>query len=215
MAADRQPARAAPPDAWLKPGLLLGGLAPLVVTALRAWRGTLGANPINTALNQFGLLALLFLCASLAATPLKLTLGLTWPLRARRMLGLFAFFYASLHFLTYVALDRLGELSTIAEDLIERPFITVGFFAFCLLVPLALTSTRDAQKQLGFKRWQQLHRLSYLVAVLAIVHFIWRVKRDLTQPVAYAAILALLLAARLPGWWKQRERARYRRHADA
>jgi len=83
------------------------------------------------------------------------------------------------------------------------------------LVPLALTSTRNAQKQLGFKRWQQLHRLSYLVAVLAIVHFVWRVKRDLTQPLAYAAILALLLAARLPGWWKQRERARYRRHADA
>jgi methionine sulfoxide reductase heme-binding subunit len=210
-----QAARAATPDAWLKPGLLIGGLVPLIVTALRAWLGTLGANPINTALNQFGLLALLFLIASLSATPLKLIFALTWPLRVRRMLGLFAFFYASLHLLTYVALDRLGELSTIAEDLIERPFITVGFFAFCLLVPLALTSTRNAPKQLGFKRWQQLHRLSYLVALLAIVHFIWRVKRDLTQPVLYAVILALLLAARLPGWLKQRERARYRRHADA
>jgi methionine sulfoxide reductase heme-binding subunit len=180
------------PDAWLKPGLLLGGLLPLLVTFLRAAYGMLGANPINTALNQFGLLALIFLLASLAATPLKLALGITWPLRVRRTLGLFSFFYASLHLLTYVALDRLGELTTIAEDLIERPFITVGFLAFCLLVPLAITSTRKAQKQLGFKRWQQLHRLSYLVLLLAIVHFVWRVKRDLSQPVLYGLIAALL-----------------------
>jgi sulfoxide reductase heme-binding subunit YedZ len=175
----------------------------------------LGANPINTALNQFGLLALIFLLASLAATPLKLALGITWPLRVRRTLGLFSFFYASLHLLTYVALDRLGELTTIAEDLIERPFITVGFLAFCLLVPLAITSTRKAQKQLGFKGWQQLHRLSYLVLLLAIVHFVWRVKRDLSQPVLYGLIAALLLVVRVPEWLKQRERARYRRHADA
>jgi sulfoxide reductase heme-binding subunit YedZ len=203
------------PDAWLKPGLLIGGLVPLIVSSVRAALGGLGANPINTALNQLGLLALVFLLASLAATPLKIGLGITWPLRVRRMLGLFAFFYASLHLLTYVALDRLGELGTIAEDLIERPFITVGFFAFCLLVPLAITSTRKAQKQLGFKRWQKLHRLSYLVGVLAIVHFVWRVKRDLSQPVLYGLILALLLALRVPEWLKQRERARYRRHADA
>lgn len=202
-------------DAWLKPGLLIGGLLPLAATLLRAAWGSLGANPINTALNEFGLLALVFLLSSLSATPLKLMFGITWPLRARRMLGLFAFFYASLHLLTYVALDRLGELGTIAEDLIERPFITVGFFAFCLLVPLALTSTKNAQRQLGFKRWQQLHRLSYLVGVLAIVHFVWRVKRDLSQPVLYGAILALLLLMRVPGWLKERDRARYRRHADA
>jgi sulfoxide reductase heme-binding subunit YedZ len=206
---------AATPDAWLKPGLLIGGLLPLVVTCVRAALGALGANPINTALNQFGLLALVFLLASLAATPLKLVFGVTWPLRVRRMLGLFAFFYAALHLLTYVALDRLGELATIAEDLIERPFITVGFFAFCLLIPLAITSTRNAQKQLGFKRWQKLHRLSYLVGVLAIVHFVWRVKRDVSQPALYAAILGLLLLVRVPEWLKQRERARYRRHADA
>jgi sulfoxide reductase heme-binding subunit YedZ len=203
------------PDAWLKPGILIGALVPLAVTCVRAALGALGANPINAALNQFGLIALVFLLASLAATPLKAGFGITWPLRVRRMLGLFAFFYATLHLATYVLLDRLGELSTIAEDLIERPFITVGFFAFCLLVPLAITSTRNAQKQLGFKRWQQLHRLSYLVGLLAIVHFVWRVKRDLSQPVLYGAILAVLLAARVPGWLKGRERARYRRHADA
>jgi sulfoxide reductase heme-binding subunit YedZ len=203
------------PDAWLKPGLLIGGLVPLAVTCSRAALGALGANPINTALNQFGLLALVFLLASLAATPLKLAFGVTWPLRVRRMLGLFCFFYATLHLLTYVALDRLGELATIAEDLIERPFITVGFFAFFLLLPLAITSTRTAQKQLGFKRWQALHRLSYLVSLLAIVHFVWRVKRDLSQPVLFAAILLVLLIARVPEWLKQRERARYRRHADA
>lgn len=202
------------PDAWLKPGLLIGGLAPLLVTCVRVALGKLGANPINTALNQFGMLALIFLVASLAATPAKALLGLNWPLRVRRMLGLFSFFYASLHLLTYVGLDRLGELSTIAEDLIERPFITVGFFAFCLLVPLALTSTRNAQKQLGFKRWQKLHRLSYLVALLAIVHFVWRVKKDVSQPTVYAVLIGLLLAARVPGWVKERARARYRRHAE-
>jgi methionine sulfoxide reductase heme-binding subunit len=212
---ERPARKATTPDAWLKPGLLIGGLVPLIVTCVRAALGGLGANPINTALNQLGLLALVFLLASLAATPLKIGLGITWPLRVRRMLGLFAFFYATLHLLTYVALDRLGDFATIAEDLIERPFITVGFFAFCLLIPLAITSTRNAQKQLGFKRWQKLHRLSYLVALLAIVHFVWRVKRDLSQPVLYGAILAVLLALRVPEWLKQRERARYRRHADA
>jgi sulfoxide reductase heme-binding subunit YedZ len=203
------------PDAWLKPGILAGGLIPLFVTCVRAVFGKLGANPIQSALHQFGLLALVFLLASLAATPLKVCFGFSWPLRVRRMLGLFAFFYASLHFLTYVAIDRLGEIATIAEDLIERPFITVGFFAFCLLIPLALTSTRNAQKQLGFKRWQMLHRLSYLVGLLAIVHFVWRVKRDVSEPLIYGVMLLLLLSARVPEWLKQRERARYRRHADA
>ena len=191
--------RRAPPDAWLKPGLLLGALVPLGVTAARAALGTLGANPVATALNQFGLLALVFLLASLAATPLKRVLGLTWPMRVRRMLGLIAFFYASLHLLTYVLLDRLGELGTLLEDLAKRPFISVGALAFTLLVPLALTSTRSAQKRMGFKSWQALHRLSYVAAGLAIAHFVWREKKDISEPLVYCVLLALLLGVRLLG----------------
>jgi sulfoxide reductase heme-binding subunit YedZ len=184
-------------DPWLKPGLVLGGLTPLAVTAIRAGQGTLGANPVAIALNQFGLLALVVLLASLAATPLKRGFGLTWPLRVRRMLGLFSFFYASLHLLTYVLLDRLGELATLLEDVVKRPFITVGFTAFLLLVPLAVTSTRAAQKRMGFKPWQRLHRLSYLIGVLALVHFVWREKKDIREPLVYGALLALMLGARL------------------
>jgi len=198
-------ARRRPPDAWLKPGVLLGALAPLALTGARAARGTLGANPVEIALNQLGLLALVFLLASLAATPLKRVLGWTWPLRIRRMLGLLSFFYASLHLLTYVLLDRLGELATLLEDVAKRPFVTVGALAFTLLVPLALTSTRDAQKRMGFHSWQRLHRLSYLAAVLGIVHFVWRQKKDITEPLVYGAILALLLGLR---WLSGRRSAR-------
>lgn len=186
-----------PPDAWLKPGVLLGALVPLAVTGARAALGTLGANPVAIALNQFGLLALLFLLASLAATPLKRSLGWIWPTRIRRLLGLLAFFYASLHVLTYVLLDRLGELTTLLEDLGKRPFIAVGAFAFALLCPLALTSTRNAQKRMGFASWQRLHRLSYVIALLGVVHFTWAQKKDVREPLLYGASLALLLGIRL------------------
>jgi methionine sulfoxide reductase heme-binding subunit len=184
------------PDGWLKPGVLLGALAPLAVLVVGALRGTLGANPISEVINQLGLLALILLIASLAATPLKLLLGWTWPLRIRRLLGLLAFFYATLHMLSYVVVDRWGELATLAEDIAKRPFITVGLLAWALLVPLALTSTRASIKRMGFKSWQRLHRLAYLAAVLAIVHFVWRVKKDASEPFTYAAILATLLAVR-------------------
>jgi methionine sulfoxide reductase heme-binding subunit len=198
------------PDAWLKPGVLLGALFPLLAIGVRAARGTLGANPIAEVLNQLGLLALIFLIASLAATPIKLSFGYTWPLRIRRLLGLLAFFYASLHLLTYALLDRAGELGTLLEDLGKRPFITVGFLAWLLLVPLAITSTRAMIKTLGFARWKRLHQLSYLAGILGIVHFLWRVKKDASEPLTYGAILALLLGLRVYAWWQQRERARYR-----
>lgn len=197
------------PDAWLKPGVLVGSLVPLAGLALRALSGTLGANPIAEVLNQLGLLALIFLVASLASTPLKLLLGWKWPLRIRRMLGLLAFMYASLHLLTYALLDRAGELSTLLEDLGKRPFISVGFFAWLMLVPLAITSTNKMVKTLGFARWKRLHQLSYLVGILAIVHFWWRVKKDVSEPLTYGLILALLLAVRVLDWWKTRQRARY------
>jgi methionine sulfoxide reductase heme-binding subunit len=182
---------------WLKPGLLIGGLVPLAWLCVHAARGTLGADPIAVALNQLGLLALIFLLASLAATPLKLAFELSWPIRIRRMLGLFAFFYACLHFLLYALIDQQLALAAIAEDLQERRFIAVGFAAFVLLIPLAVTSTAAMTKRLGAKRWKLLHRLAYVAGVLAVVHFVWRVKRDFTQPMAYALVLAGLLLARI------------------
>jgi sulfoxide reductase heme-binding subunit YedZ len=197
------------PDVWLKPGLLVGSLVPLAALAVRASAGTLGANPIAEVLNQLGLLALIFLIASLAATPLKLLLGWKWPLRIRRLLGLLAFFYASLHLFTYALLDRVGELSTLFEDLGKRPFISVGFFAWLMLVPLAVTSTNKMVKTLGFSRWKRLHQLSYLVGILAIVHFWWRVKKDVSEPMTYGLILALLLSVRVLDWWNTRQGARY------
>jgi sulfoxide reductase heme-binding subunit YedZ len=204
-----KPAPRRSPDAWLKPGLLLGALVPLGMLVMRALWGTLGSNPIAEALNQFGLLALIFLVASLAATPLKLLAGLTWPLRVRRMVGLLAFFYATLHLLTYALLDRAGELATLLEDLGKRPFITVGFLAWLMLVPLAITSTHGMIKRLGFQNWKLLHRFSYLAALFAVVHFVWRVKKDESQPITYGLILALLLGVRVLEWHNKRQRARY------
>jgi methionine sulfoxide reductase heme-binding subunit len=197
MGAQRRPGNKAARFAWLKPGVLLGGLVPLVDMSVRAATGALGANPVSEALNRLGMLALIFLLASLACTPLKLVFEWTWPPRLRRMLGLFAFFYASLHFLVYVGLERLGAQATLLEDLAERPFISVGFLAFLLLVPLALTSTKGMIKRLGAARWRKLHRLAYVAATLGILHFTWRVKRDITEPMAYAAVLALLLGIRV------------------
>jgi methionine sulfoxide reductase heme-binding subunit len=185
-----------PPHPWLKPGLFAGALVPLAVLVWRAARGTLGADAIAIGLNQLGYLALVFLMTSLACTPLKILTGWTWPIRIRRMLGLFAFFYATLHLSTYVVFDRYFELKGILEDVAKRPYITAGMLAFVLMVPLALTSTQGWIRRLG-RRWQLLHRLVYLSAIAACFHFLWKVKVMIGEPVYYAAILALLLAARL------------------
>ncbi len=182
---------------WLKPAVFVGSLVPLAGLAARGFAGQLGANPIATALNQLGLLALVFLIASLACTPLKAFLGWTWPIRIRRMLGLFAFFYASVHFLTYAGLDQVLDLKAIWSDVTQRKFIFVGFAALVLLIPLAITSTDAMVRRLGFKRWKLLHRLAYVAAGLAVIHFVWRVKKDLTQPLTYGTLLALVLAARV------------------
>ncbi len=177
--------------------MLVGSLAPAIRLLALGARGELGANPIATALNQLGLVALVFLIAALAATPLKATLGWTWPIRIRRMLGLYAFFYASLHFLTYLGLDQVFDLPAVFADITKRKFIAVGFTAFVLLVPLAITSTDAMVRRLGYLRWKRLHRLGYVAAALGVVHFIWRVKKDLSQPLTYGAVLALLLAIRV------------------
>lgn len=186
-----------PPLPWLKPGVVAGAAFPAASLALRAASGTLGANPIAETLNQLGLAALVLLVASLACTPARLLFGWTWPLRIRRELGLLAVAYASIHVLVYVVLDQAANLAAIAEDVAERPFITAGAAAFVLLLPLAYTSTNASVRRLGFARWQRLHRLAYAAAALAALHFLWRVKVDVTQPLLYAAILAALLAVRI------------------
>ena len=185
------------PYGWLKPGVFTGCLIPLALLIFEAANKTLGADPVAIALNRLGLLALITLLASLSATPLRLMFGWSWPLRLRRMLGLFAFFYASLHFLVYAGVDQGFAWSAIVTDIAKRPFITVGFGALLILIPLAATSPMRIRRLLGPLRWQRLHRLVYLAGILASVHFIWRVKRDLSQPLMYAAVLALLLFVRL------------------
>jgi sulfoxide reductase heme-binding subunit YedZ len=200
---------AAPPLPWLKPAVLVGGLSPLALLALQAARGTLGANPIERVLNQTGMLALILLVASLACTPLKVVAGWTWPPRLRKSLGLLGFAYAVLHFLTYAGVDQGLALGAILEDIVKRPFITVGFLALVLLVPLAVTSTNRMVRRMGFPAWQRLHRLAYVAASLGVVHFVWRVKKDLTEPLAYGSVLALLFAVRVAEALRRR-RARAR-----
>ncbi len=187
----------AKPVPWLVPAVWTGGAAPAAMLLAEGLGGHLGANPISTALNQLGLLALTTLTLTLACTPLQLVFKWTWPPRVRRTLGLLAFGYVTLHFLTWLVLDQGLKLSSVAKDLVKRPFITVGFTAWVLLLPLALTSTNASVRRLGFDRWKKLHRLSYLCAGLGVLHFWWRVKKDVTQPLAYGAVLALLLVVRL------------------
>ena len=188
--------------AWLGPGVLIGSLIPLVWLIVDALAGRLGADPVATALNRLGLLALILLLASLCATPLRMMFAVTWPMRLRRQLGLSAFFYACLHFGVYVAVDQGFAWSAIVADVTERKFISVGFVALLVLVSLAITSTQRMRKRLGGVRWQRLHRLAYLAGGLGCLHFVWRVKRDLTEPAVYAALLALALWVR----WEHRRR---------
>ena len=159
--------------------------------------GGLGANPIEFITHSTGTWALAGLLVTLSVTPLRRLTGRAEFIRSRRMLGLFAFFYACLHAFTYIWLDQFFDLAGIGKDIFKRPFITVGFAAFVFLIPLAATSTHAMMRRLG-RRWQQLHRLIYPVALLGVVHYVWLVKKDVTQPLIFGAVLALLLAMRLP-----------------
>jgi sulfoxide reductase heme-binding subunit YedZ len=175
-------------------------LAALVPLGKLVWLGLhdgLGANPIEKITRATGYWTLTFLMITLAATPLRALSGWSWPIRFRRMLGLFAFFYASLHFLTYLVVDQFFDWPAIVKDIAKRPFITVGFPAFLLLIPLAVTSTNKMVQRLGAKRWKQLHRLIYLIASAGVVHFWWLVKKDIAEPIQFAAVLALLLGFRV------------------
>ena len=184
--------------AWVKAGVFLAALVPLGAIVAAAASGELGANPVEALLHHFGEWSLRLMLATLAITPLRRLTGWSQAVRLRRMLGLFAFFYAALHLATYVVLDRSLLVEEVLEDLTERPYIMVGFAAFVLLVPLAATSTNAMVRRLGGRRWRLLHRLAYFAAAAGVVHFWWLVKADVREPLIHAAILALLLALRLP-----------------
>ena len=187
-----------PGFAWFKGAAFVVALVPLGVIVAAASAGDLGANPVETLIHHFGEWALRLMLVTLAVTPIRRLAGWNQLVRLRRMLGLFAFFYAVLHLATYVVLDRSLSLEEILEDLTERPYIMVGFAAFVLLVPLAATSTNAMVRRLGGRRWRRLHRLAYVAAVGGVVHFWWLVKADVREPLVYAAVLALLLVLRLP-----------------
>ena len=196
---------------WIKPLLFLLCLAPLARLVFFAFTDRLGVNPIEFVLRSFGTWTLVMLLITLSITPLRRLTGWNSLIRLRRMLGLFAFFYASLHFLTYAGVDQSFDLSAILADVVEHPYITVGFTSFVLLIPLAVTSTNAMQRRLGGKRWQQLHRLVYVIAAGGVVHYLWLVKKDITQPVLYGLALLVLLGMRLV--WRRRAQAKAKAQA--
>jgi len=177
--------------------LLVNGLVPLALMLWDLYRKRVGANPLEFVTRTTGMLTLVFLVISLAVTPLRRTTGLNWLVRFRRMLGLFAFFYGSLHLLTYVAFDRFFQFTTIPADVLKRPFIATGMTAFLLMLPLALTSTDKMVKRLGGKRWALLHRIVYVSGVFGVRHYYMLVKSDVRLPVTFAFVLAVLLGFRI------------------
>lgn len=193
----------------LKPTLFIAAATPGAVLALDAARGRLGADPIETLLHRSGWWALTLLLVTLAVTPIRRLSGWNGVIRVRRMLGLFAFCYATVHFCVYVGLDQVFALSFILEDIGKRPYITIGFTALVILSALALTSTKGWVRRLG-KRWQRLHRLVYVAALAGVVHFYWQVKADTREPLIFGTILTVLLIARL-----RRKRRPPRRAAPA
>ena len=195
--------------AWPKLALHAACAIPLAWLVADTLRDTLGPDPVAQITHRTGIWALRLLLATLAVTPLRRLTGWSMLVRYRRALGLWAFAYATLHFATYLVLDLGGFWLQVLDDLVDRPFITVGFAAWLLLVPLAATSTQAAMRKLG-RNWARLHRLVYGIAVLAVLHFVWLVKSGeeiaRREPLAYAGILAVLLAARLVPWAANRIR---------
>ena len=187
----------------LRTGALIIGVTPLVGLVIAALSDGLGANPVEEITHVTGKWALRFLVLSLTVTPLRRLTGWRMLTLERRTLGLFAFLYAALHLTTYLTLDLEFDWASLGEDIRKRPYITVGFSTFCLLLTLASTSTRAAARRLG-SRWKQLHRLVYLAGIGAVVHFFWLVKADTREPLIYGAIVAMLLSVRL--WWALRLR---------
>jgi sulfoxide reductase heme-binding subunit YedZ len=188
-----------------KPAIFLLCLVPatLVITDAFEITGQLGANPIEEIQDRFGIWAIRFIMITLSVTPLRHLTGWNWLIRFRRMFGLITFFYVLMHFLTWLILDQSLLLSAIAEDLTERPFITIGFAALVLLTALAVTSTNGMRRRMG-RRWQKLHYSVYMIGLLGVWHYWWQVKKDASDAQIYAAILAVLLGFRI--WWKLRQK---------
>ena len=179
-------------------------LAPLGWLGYRAATGDLTANPISFITNHLGDSTFCILLASLTATPLRIISGWSWPITLRRLLGLFAFFYACLHFSVWVVLDHFFDWGALGEDIVKRPYITVGMAALLLLIPLAATSTTAAIKWLGGVTWRRLHSVVYLVGILAALHYLWLAKKVNPQPYYYLGVLLLLLGIRLADWARRR-----------
>jgi len=177
--------------------LLVNGLVPLTLLLWDVYHKRVGANPLESVTRTTGMLTLVFLIVSLAVTPLRRITGLNWLIRFRRMLGLFAFFYGSLHLMTYIAFDRFFHLTTVPADVVRRPFIAIGMTAFFLMAPLAITSTDKMVKRLGGKRWARLHRVVYASGVLGVLHYYMLVKSDVRLPLTFAFVLSVLLGLRL------------------
>ena len=196
--------------AAIKTGLFATALAPFTALVVAGFTDELGANPVETITHTTGEWTLRLLLATLAITPLRHVTGWVWLTRLRRMTGLFAFFYLMLHFTTYAVLDASLDLAYVVEDVADRLYITAGFAAFVMLVPLAATSTNAMVRRLGPLRWRRLHRLVYAAGICGVLHYLWLVKADLREPLVYAGILAILLAARLPAVvkWMQARRSK-------
>jgi len=178
-----------------KPVLFLACLVPFIALVIGAVNNTLGTNPVETMTHETGEWTLRFLLLTLMITPLRRLSGKIWLIKLRRMLGLYAFFYACLHFITYIWFDQYFDWMEVIRDIPKRPFITVGFTAFVLLIPLAVTSNNKMMRRLK-KNWVKLHKLVYVIAVLGILHFLWLVKADTLEPLIYASILLILLGYR-------------------
>ncbi len=209
-----------PRQAWIsavKAMLFVVALVPFARLAVSAvwFPEVLGANPAEFITRSLGDWCLRFLLITLAVTPLRRMTGWSWLLRMRRMLGLFAFFYGVVHFTSYIAFDHVFDAVAILKDIVKRPFITVGFTALLLLVPLAVTSTNAMVRRLGALKWRALHRLVYPIAALGVLHFWWMVKKDVTEPAIYAAILALLLGYRLVTHLRETRALRWGRAAGS
>jgi len=185
---------------WLKLAIFPACLVPLALLFWKAATANLGANPIEAITHSTGDWTLRLLLVTLAITPLRRLTGQLWLIGLRRMVGLFAFFYGCLHFLTFIWLDQGFDVHSMIKDVYKRPFITLGFTAYVLLIPLAVTSTRKMIQRLGGRRWQWLHRLIYVSAMAAIVHFTWAMKKDIHRPIEYGIVLGVLLGYRVVVW---------------
>ncbi|SRR6266550_3591904 len=183
----------------LKIFIFLAGLVPLERLIWKFFHGGLGANPVEVITHSTGDWTLILILTTLSITPLRKLTKQYWLIGVRRMIGLFAFFYGSLHFTTYIWLDKSFDVHEMIKDIYKRPFITAGFTAFVLMIPLALTSTKGWIRRLG-KNWQRLHRLIYVTAIAGVVHYIWLVKADLRKPLQYAFVLSVLLLYRVVIW---------------